>query len=106
MNGRGHKRVHLRYGETSLECLCLRDGTLDVKPIDHRTAINEYEREVIAILRRLGQASAAEIAGLSSRTKQAIATRMWHLRQTGLVCRVSRGLYEATDVSVAESGDR
>lgn len=24
------KRVHLKYGETSLECLCLRDGSLDV----------------------------------------------------------------------------
>ncbi len=30
MSNRPLKKIHLSYGETSLECLCLRDGSLDV----------------------------------------------------------------------------
>lgn len=69
------------------------------KKIDHRTALNEYDMEVIAILRRLGRASAVQVAERCAGSTQSVATRMWHLRQMGFVKRVGRGQYEAVEVS-------
>jgi len=64
--------------------------------ITHRQEVNEADEELITVLRELGTASAATVAERSGRGTQAIATRMWHLRQMGIVRRVSRGQYQLT----------
>jgi hypothetical protein len=69
------------------------------KQIEHRHTLNEYDCELIAVLNKLGTASASDIAGRVAHGTQGVATRLWHLRQMGLVRRVSRGQYQATEAA-------
>jgi hypothetical protein len=69
----------------------------DSKHIEHRHALNEYDIEVIAVMKRIGRASAAQIAERVACGTQSVATRIWHLRQMGFVRRIARGLYETTE---------
>lgn len=66
--------------------------------IDHRKALTEADRMLLAALRDSGRASASVLAAKVGRGAQATATRLWHLRQMGLARRLSRGQYEACEV--------
>jgi hypothetical protein len=67
----------------------------DSQKIDHRTALNDSDRQLLAALSSGARSSAAELAERIDRGTQAVATRLWHLRQMGLARRVGRGMYEA-----------
>jgi hypothetical protein len=67
----------------------------DSQHIVHRTVTNDTDRLLISELTSLGASSAATLAPRIGRGTQATATRLWHLRQMGLVRRISRGKYEA-----------
>lgn len=71
------------------------------KAIDHRAALNAADVAALDALRTAGRLSAAALGKLIGRGAQATATRLWHMRQMGVVRRVGRGQYEATEGSNA-----
>lgn len=69
------------------------------KRIDHRTALTAADRGALDALRGAGRLSAAALGKLIGRGAQATATRLWHMRQIGVVRRVGRGQYEAMEAA-------
>lgn len=69
------------------------------KRIDHRQAMTDADRTALAALRTYGRQSAAALGKRIGRGTQATATRLWHLRQMGVVRRVARGQYEAAEAT-------
>lgn len=67
------------------------------KRIDHRQAMTDADQVALDALRTHGRQSAAALGERIGRGAQATATRLWHLRQMGVVRRVGRALYEATE---------
>ena len=60
----------------------------------HRTKPSTSDLKALDALERIGPASASQLAAeLKDRTNP-VAARLWHLRQIGLVTRVSRGIYQ------------
>jgi len=66
----------------------------DSNVIVHREQANATDRVLLDALGMSGTTSAAVLADATGRNLQSVATRLWHLRQMGLVRRVARGQYE------------
>jgi len=66
------------------------------KTIDHRKALTAFDTAVLRRLETTGAQSASELGTHFKRGTQSMATRLWHMRQIGVVRRESRGVYVAT----------